>query len=844
MAAERQITPPNRPMESDRGAELAMLMKAAESLLLAASQEREVLDAAMAILGERFGYGTRAMLLFDAQREELTVALAAGVGVDRPEMKNFRTRLGEGLTGTSALYRHIVNVPDVRRDSRYLRVLPETVSEIDVPLVARDDLLGVLTVQSPEVGHFNDRDEALLTAFSQLVALALVNARANQSRRRDIETISQRLSELQAVHEVAERGASLDLEGTLQAAVDAVQRLTGADSTALYVWHAEEDQLELAAITFDRRLYPSDYESRLRSLKPRLGEGLVGWVAMNRQALLLSDVTRDPRMVQLPGVPLEARSGIVVPILAEDRLLGVLRAWKLGSESFSQDHYRFVLTLASQTALALSAADAHREQTARIRQLGALYETSLRLSRSTTFREVLPMVRSMAGVPVRSEGVFYGTLVVAHSRVGFFRHEHVRHLEVLAAQAATTLARAQAFEEAHRLAITDELTGFYNSRYFTGRVQQEVQRAARYGHPLSLVMIDSDSLKNVNDRFGHDEGNRYLVELAQIIREKVRGTDIVARFGGDEFLVLMPETELAAAVSTADRIRVAAARAFGPGAQEPIEGLCRGEVIGCFGLTEPASGSDAAALQTTAVRDGGDWIINGRKMWISNGGVSHLALVFARTDAGAPKTKGITAFLLSREHHPYRSPSIHGKLGLRSSDTSELVFEDLRVPDYMRLGELGQGFQIAMTALDSGRYSVAAGAVGVAQACIDASVAYAAERQTFGKPIAAHQLVQEMIADMVVETEAARLLVWRAGHLKNKGLPNTRETSIAKLYAAEVAQRCADMAIQIHGGYGFSDEFPVERYWRDARVNRLYEGTTQIQKLIIGRATTGIDAIG
>ena len=637
-------------MESDRGAELAMLMKAAESLLLAATQEREVLDVAMAILGERFGYGTRAMLLFDQQREELTVALAAGVGVDRPEMKNFRTRLGEGLTGTSALYRHIVNVPDVRRDSRYLRVLPETLSEIDVPLVARDDLLGVLTVQSPEIGHFTDRDEALLTAFSQLVALALVNARANQSRRRDIETISQRLSELQAVHEVAERGASLDLEGTLQAAVDAVQRLAGADSTALYVWHAEEEQLELAAITFDRRLYPADYESRLRALKPRFGEGLVGWVAMNRQALLLSDVTRDPRLVPLPGVPLEARSGIVVPIVAEDRLLGILRAWKLGAESFSQDHYRFALTLASQTALALSAADAHREQTARIRQLGALYETSLRLSRSTTidevldvvlrasvqmtnaergvlwrlesdggftlaafhevpseilrerpadvrdsvsadivstgqpvivadiwqdprwtYRELLPMVRSMAGVPLRSEGVFYGTLVVAHSRVGYFRHEHVRHLEVLAAQAATTLARAQAFEEAHRLAITDELTGFYNARYFTGRVQQEVQRAARYGHPLSLVMIDSDSLKNVNDRFGHDEGNRYLIELAQIIREKVRSTDIVARFGGDEFLVLMPETELAAAVSTADRIRVAAARSFGPGGESPIE---------------------------------------------------------------------------------------------------------------------------------------------------------------------------------------------------------------------------------------------------------------------------------
>src|SRR5919201_5584597 len=245
--------------------------------------------------------------------------------------------------------------------------------------------------------------------------------------------------------------------------------------------------------------------------------------------------------------------------------------------------------------------------------------------------------------------------------------------------------------------------------------------------------------------------------------------------------------------------------------------LCRGEIIGCFGLTEPASGSDTAALQTASGRDGTDWIINDRKMWISNGGVSDLALIFARTDPGVPKTKGITAFLLSREHHPYRGPAIHGKLGLRSSDTSELVFEDVRVPDSMRLGELGQGFAIAMTALDSGRYSVAAGAVGVAQACIDASVAYAAQRHTFGKPIAAHQLVQEMLADMVVETEAARLLVWRAGHLKNKGAPNTRETSIAKLYAAEVAQRCADMAIQIHGGYGFSDEVPVGGYLGDAR---------------------------
>ena len=272
--------------------------------------------------------------------------------------------------------------------------------------------------------------------------------------------------------------------------------------------------------------------------------------------------------------------------------------------------------------------------------------------------------------------------------------------------------------------------------------------------------------------------------------------------------------------------------------------LCRGEVIACFGLTEPEVGSDAGRLRATATRDGGDWVIRGRKMWISNGSVSRLALVFARTDPDMAKPhRGITAFLIDRESSPYGSQAIHGKLGLRSSDSSELILDDVRVPDACRLGEIGQGFSIAMAALDNGRYSVAAGAVGVAQACIDASVAYATQRKAFGKPIAGHQLVQEMIADMTVETEAARLLLWRAGALKDQGKPNTRETSIAKLYATEIAQRAADNAIQIHGGYGFSDEFPVERYWRDARVNRLYEGTSQIQKLIIGRFATGIDAI-
>jgi alkylation response protein AidB-like acyl-CoA dehydrogenase len=217
--------------------------------------------------------------------------------------------------------------------------------------------------------------------------------------------------------------------------------------------------------------------------------------------------------------------------------------------------------------------------------------------------------------------------------------------------------------------------------------------------------------------------------------------------------------------------------------------------------------------------------------------------VFATVDPSKGH-KGITAFLIDREKSPYGSQALHGKLGLRSSDSSELILDNVRVADSARLGEVGDGFKIAMSALDSGRYSVASGAVGTAQAALDAAVTYATQRKAFGKPIAGHQLVQELISDMVVETEAARLLVWRAGDLKNKGRPNTRETSIAKLYASEIAQRVTDNAIQIHGGYGFSDEFPVERFWRDARVNRLYEGTTQIQKLIIGRFTTGIDAIG
>jgi alkylation response protein AidB-like acyl-CoA dehydrogenase len=270
--------------------------------------------------------------------------------------------------------------------------------------------------------------------------------------------------------------------------------------------------------------------------------------------------------------------------------------------------------------------------------------------------------------------------------------------------------------------------------------------------------------------------------------------------------------------------------------------MCSGEALGCFGLTEPDTGSDAAALRTRAERADGGWRISGQKMFISLGNQADVALVFAQTDP-AQKHRGIACFLVPTESDGFSSQEIHGKLGLRASDTASLALDAVQVPDDALLGEVGDGFKIAMTALDSGRYSVAAGCVGICDGCVDASVAYAKERRQFGVPIASFQLVQEMIAEMVVKRDAARLLVRRAGILKDQGEPNTVETSIAKLYATEAAVDCANLAIQVHGGSGYVDDYPVERYLRDARVTTLYEGTSQIHKLIIGRDATGINAM-
>ena len=229
-------------------------------------------------------------------------------------------------------------------------------------------------------------------------------------------------------------------------------------------------------------------------------------------------------------------------------------------------------------------------------------------------------------------------------------------------------------------------------------------------------------------------------------------------------------------------------------------------------------------------------------MWISVGNYAELALIFAQTDP-EKQHRGLAAFLVPTQTEGFSSQEIHGKMGLHGSDTAELTLDSVRVGDDALMGEVGDGFKIAMSALDSGRYSVAAGCVGICQGSLDASVAYAKEREQFGRPIASFQLVQAMIADMRVQTDAARMLVYRAGFLKDEDRPSTTETSIAKLYATEAAQNCAHLAIQVHGGSGYVDDHPVERYYRDVRVTTLYEGTSQIQKLIIGRAETGINAL-
>ena len=274
--------------------------------------------------------------------------------------------------------------------------------------------------------------------------------------------------------------------------------------------------------------------------------------------------------------------------------------------------------------------------------------------------------------------------------------------------------------------------------------------------------------------------------------------------------------------------------------QRWLPGIAAGTTLGCFGLTEPDAGSDAGNLTTRAVRDGDDYVINGSKIFITNGTWAEVCLVFART--GGPGPKGVSAFLVPTDTPGFRRTEIKGKLGLRGQATAELYFDDVRVPASAMLGAEGKGFKIAMYSLDKGRVSVAAGCTGLIQSCLETVVQYSREREQFGRPLASFQLIQDMIAEISVAADAARMLTWRAADLIERGEPFGVEASKAKLFASEAAVRAANLAIQVFGGYGYVDEYPVQKYMRDARVMTLYEGTSQIQKLLIGRAETGVSA--
>jgi len=353
----------------------------------------------------------------------------------------------------------------------------------------------------------------------------------------------------------------------------------------------------------------------------------------------------------------------------------------------------------------------------------------------------------------------------------------------------------------------------------------------------------------------NDRAERFDLELVQRIAEMgYLGAPVAEEYGGRGLdyisygLVIEEigrgDSSARTVVSVQTSLVAGSIEQWGTEAQkrEILPNLCSGEWLGCFGLTEPGTGSDAASVATRATRKNGGWSISGSKMFISLGNNANVAMIFAQTDP-EKKHRGVACFLVPTDRPGFTTQEIHGKLGLRASDTAELALDGVEVSDDEILGAVGDGFKIAMSALDRGRYSVAAGCVGIAQGCVNESVKYAKERRQFDRPIASFQLVQELIAEMVVDTDAARLLVWRAGHLKDRKQPNTLETSIAKYYATEAAVRCANNAIQVHGGYGYIDEYPVERYMRDARVTTLYEGTSQIQKLIIGRHATGINAL-
>ncbi len=264
--------------------------------------------------------------------------------------------------------------------------------------------------------------------------------------------------------------------------------------------------------------------------------------------------------------------------------------------------------------------------------------------------------------------------------------------------------------------------------------------------------------------------------------------------------------------------------------------LASGEIIGAYCLTEPNAGSDAAALATTARLDGDSWVLDGTKVWVTNGGIAGVYIVYARTDAKVSKAKGISAFIVPRETNGLKVGKHEKKTGIRGSSTTEVIFDGVRIPKANLLGELNKGFMIAMDTLDGGRIGIASQAVGIARACLEAAVKYSKEREQFGQPIANYQAIQWKLADMSTRIDASRMLTWKAAWLRDRGEKCTQAASEAKLFASQTANYAADECLQIHGGAGYTDHFHVERLFRDARITEIYEGATDVQRIVIARS--------
>src|SRR4051812_45067489 len=366
---------------------------------------------------------------------------------------------------------------------------------------------------------------------------------------------------------------------------------------------------------------------------------------------------------------------------------------------------------------------------------------------------------------------------------------------------------------------------------------------------------DQLAVQKTAHEFAHQE---VLPKAAEIDREHRHPTELVKRMAELGFLgIAVPEQlggsgldNVSYALAMEEIARACASTAvimsvnnslvcdpiyrFGTPAQHDqwLKPLASGKLLGCFALSEPEAGSDAAAQKTTATRDGDGWVISGTKNWITNGPVADVCVLFTMNDKAAGH-KGITAFILPMKTKGVRTGPPDDKLGIRGSKSSQIFLDDVHLPESHLLGQVGGGFKVAMSTLDGGRIGIAAQALGIARAALDDSLAYAQQRRTFGKPIAQHQAIQFKLADMATEIDAARLLTLRAAYLKDAKQPYGKEAAMAKLFASDVANKCAREGIQIFGGNGYVTEYPVERHFRDAKITEIYEGTSEIQRLVI-----------